>query len=675
MGAALVTTAAGSSVQSALEGLANRSTLKTLSGYDGARAYLREYGREGVFVFRSGNYSNLVAADPREGLHIAANTVPASEGAWARQVDGHFNVKWWGAKGDSATDDSIAVQAAIDTINALGGGTLFFPPGNYVFQNVRLRQNVRILGAGRGVNGFSASNGNTVFMHPPTPMMDGIADITVIAGGTGYTSAPTVTITGGGGAGATATATVAGGILTAIDLQDAGYGYSSPPTILIAGGGGSGAAASVSLAARLFYSSGPALLNVEMSDFTMLGAWTGATQGLYLHHVHCPIIHNINAYRLGLEAVRWDHGAGGTFYQMLLFGCGLAGARTSSYRTGTLRIGGTDCRVQDVEAGAPYGSPTTLANCAMYFAKTSGAGAYSNLIAEGGDVGIYIEGAGSRFVSCRADINYGHGFWLNRTDTGTTPPWQNKFIGCWAHRNSKYGTGQFDNFRIEAGQSIARTTLVAFRSSNNVPDGWLSRYGIWNGASDSVIIGYESDGTESAGKYFNGTGNTAVPGPVLTSPGYSFLSAAATLNVTGLREVRLTNSGGAVTVTDLSGGNHGDEIFLHTSATNVTLAHGGTAVGKLYLAGQQSRQLTQWAPVMLRNAGGTWYEAQPWSKQATVSALAVSANTGTLPIPDGVVTIANAASPTNIELLEYCREQDARINALRVALSTSGITF
>ncbi|ANI88586.1 hypothetical protein A9P82_04340 [Arachidicoccus ginsenosidimutans] len=75
-----------------------------------------------------------------------------------------------------------------------------------------------------------------------------VKSIAVTNGGSGYTSAPTVTITGGGGSGATATATVANGIVTSIIITNSGnistgpY-YTSAPTVTLSGGGGTGATA------------------------------------------------------------------------------------------------------------------------------------------------------------------------------------------------------------------------------------------------------------------------------------------------------------------------------------------------------------------------------------------------------------------------------------------------
>ena len=42
-----------------------------------------------------------------------------------------FNVKNFGAKGDHKTDDTKAIQAAINAAVSHGGGTVYFPDGVY----------------------------------------------------------------------------------------------------------------------------------------------------------------------------------------------------------------------------------------------------------------------------------------------------------------------------------------------------------------------------------------------------------------------------------------------------------------------------------------------------------------------------------------------------------------
>lgn len=69
----------------------------------------------------------------------------------------------------------------------------------------------------------------------------------ITAGGTGYTTAPTVAITGGGGTGMAATAITNGSAVTGLTFTNLGTGYTSNPTVGFSGGGGTGAAATITL--------------------------------------------------------------------------------------------------------------------------------------------------------------------------------------------------------------------------------------------------------------------------------------------------------------------------------------------------------------------------------------------------------------------------------------------
>lgn len=78
-------------------------------------------------------------------------------------------------------------------------------------------------------------------------LLAAVSQVIVTNGGTGYSTAPTVSFTGGGGVGATAVAVVSGGIVVAINVTAEGIGYTSAPTVGFTGGGGTGAAATASV--------------------------------------------------------------------------------------------------------------------------------------------------------------------------------------------------------------------------------------------------------------------------------------------------------------------------------------------------------------------------------------------------------------------------------------------
>lgn len=60
-----------------------------------------------------------------------------------------------------------------------------------------------------------------------------VTAITLVAGGTGYATAPSVVFEGGGGSGAAATASVAEGVVTGITVTAGGTGYDSAPTVTL----------------------------------------------------------------------------------------------------------------------------------------------------------------------------------------------------------------------------------------------------------------------------------------------------------------------------------------------------------------------------------------------------------------------------------------------------------
>lgn len=104
--------------------------------------------------------SNINATYPIQGRPTTASV--RSNFAYAKseiealqtKTDSVINVKSYGAVGDGTTDDTAAIQAAIDAAETAGGGQLAFPPGTYSLTDTLTitESNVVLVGAGADTN-------------------------------------------------------------------------------------------------------------------------------------------------------------------------------------------------------------------------------------------------------------------------------------------------------------------------------------------------------------------------------------------------------------------------------------------------------------------------------------------------------------------------------------------
>ena len=53
-----------------------------------------------------------------------------------------YNVKDLGAKGDGTASDTRAINKAIEDAALAGGGTIYFPAGNYLSGSIHLKNNI-----------------------------------------------------------------------------------------------------------------------------------------------------------------------------------------------------------------------------------------------------------------------------------------------------------------------------------------------------------------------------------------------------------------------------------------------------------------------------------------------------------------------------------------------------
>ena len=96
----------------------------------------------------------IVNADVNASAAIAATKLSVtSTNSIVRTVDSKLkdftNAKDFGAVGDGSTDDTAAINAAINAVVALGGGNVYLPPGNYkISSTLTLPGRVSLIGAG-----------------------------------------------------------------------------------------------------------------------------------------------------------------------------------------------------------------------------------------------------------------------------------------------------------------------------------------------------------------------------------------------------------------------------------------------------------------------------------------------------------------------------------------------
>ncbi len=183
--------------------------------------------RQGVDFWESG-YQETTGATPARVVISPNSAINGIEMPiyWDTPWDNNvtFAATTWDSNGQRITDGTVSWSLAMD-YNATSGDN-----------NASIKL-------------ASTTSTNAILAIASTLRKGQVLGIEVTNGGSGYTSAPTVTIHGDG-QDANATATVSGGAVTAITMDQNGSNYTSVPAITLTGGGGSGATAQAVLGGR-----------------------------------------------------------------------------------------------------------------------------------------------------------------------------------------------------------------------------------------------------------------------------------------------------------------------------------------------------------------------------------------------------------------------------------------
>jgi len=170
---------AATQVQAALEELdaEKPSTLNTVADLRASTVFNGAYivlgyttaGDGGGGLFR---YDSASTAADNGGTVFKPNSIGSeSPGRWLRVHTGHFNVKWFGATGNGTTNDSAAVQAAIDYVESLtsDGVALVFPSGDYLVSGLTVDARVHLIGNGATIKA-AATTGNILSLSATAQM-------------------------------------------------------------------------------------------------------------------------------------------------------------------------------------------------------------------------------------------------------------------------------------------------------------------------------------------------------------------------------------------------------------------------------------------------------------------------------------------------------------------------
>ena len=161
-----------------LDLVAKVSSIAGLASLDGTTptVIVTDLDRGGTFIWSSTGTAN-------GGTVFAGAT-----GYWNRQYDGAVNVKWFGAKGDGVTDDTAAIQAALDALPALGGVVYFPGEGPYTCASgVTTDKNLILRGDGKQTT-ILKYTGNATFIEQTSG--DVLAFEEIIVAGDGTTAGP-----------------------------------------------------------------------------------------------------------------------------------------------------------------------------------------------------------------------------------------------------------------------------------------------------------------------------------------------------------------------------------------------------------------------------------------------------------------------------------------------------
>lgn len=240
--------------------------------------------------------------------------------------------------------------------------------------------------------------------------------------------------------------------------------------------------------------------------------------------------------------------------------------RTQAAKIGVLDVDGSD---HWIVRGEYTASVTALSDANAYLCGVVIRGAehfVDSVIGEISDVGICVTAvtSPSRFINCRADLNYGNGWEIG----GST-----SLSSCLALNNGQETTNTYDGFYISQGNGTLANCTADSTAANK------HRYG-FNDVQSSDTVKFFYDALCRSFQHATGAFNLTADGgahQTPTGPSKNFTDADTTPSVSNYGSFVADNTG-ATSITDFDDGFEGQEITIRTTNANTTFVHNASVL-------------------------------------------------------------------------------------------------
>jgi autotransporter-associated beta strand protein len=319
-----------------------------------------------------------------------------------------------------------------------------------------------------------------------------VSAIQVTAGGSGYTTAPTVVISGG--TGAAAVATVSGGAVTAITVGNRGSAYSGRPTVSFTGGGGSGATATVTA-----YSATVTAVTVDPLIPTVSPTQTLTLASNVINGSAVSMVANSN------EIIIHQYGQGNLNVDVPVTGVGavtIAGPSTTNASefntTGTVRFNATNTytgrtfingSVLEINSASALGAdPAAATNTQLTI--NGGTLRWTGGVSSLGNRGITLQGSGGVIEVTNPDGNLHVGTGVNGTQAQivSEDAFRGDLIKTGAGTLTLNGSGTGSNSGFQGLLDIRQGSLAVMADVGDANAGTLSILGTNRSWADGTIF-------------------------------------------------------------------------------------------------------------------------------------------------------------------------------------------